>query len=89
MISQRSTTNLQLVDLSTTRARWIRMPVDLERAQGLAVGVAGGEPYISGGSLEQALGQTGRDNRQSNQGCDPIAITKLVPNRKVWVWSMK
>lgn len=87
MVSQRSVTNLQLVDLATTRARWIRMPVGLERAQGLAVAVAAGKVYVWGGSLEQTIGQTGCENPQPNQGCDPVAITKLAPNRQVWVWS--
>ena len=65
------------------------MPVGLERAQGLAVGVADGKVYVWGGSLEQAIGQTGCENPQPNRGCDPVAITKLAPNRKVWVWSLQ
>jgi hypothetical protein len=89
MINQRTVTNLQLVDLSTTRARWIRMPVGLERAQGLEVGVFDGKVYVWGGSLEQTVGETGCGTPQPNQGCDPVPVTKLVPNRKVWVWSLR
>jgi hypothetical protein len=87
MINQHTVTNLQLVDLATKRARWIRMPVGLERAQGLQVGVLDGSVYVWGGSLEQTIGETGCGNPQPNQGCDPVPVTKLVPNRKVWVWS--
>jgi hypothetical protein len=89
MISQHTVTNLQLVDLSTTRARWIRMPVGLERAQRLQVGVVDGSVYVWGGSLEQTIGESGCGNPQPNQGCDPVPVTKLVPNPKVWVWSLQ
>ena len=87
MISQGTTTNLQLVDLATARARWIRMPNEYERAQGLTVAVAGGAIYLSGGTLEQAIGQQGCGTPQPNQGCDPVSIIKRVPNTKVWVWT--
>ncbi len=88
MISQGTVTNLQLVDLATARARWIRMPNEYERAQGLNVGVAGSAIYLWGGTLEQALGSEGCDGvRQPGQGCDPVPVVRMVPNKKVWVWS--
>jgi len=88
MISQGSVTNLQLVDLAATRARWIRMPPELERARGLNVSVAGDKIYVWGGSLEIAVGQSGCGNpRPREAGCDPVAVVKHVPNPKVWVWT--
>lgn len=87
MISQGGVTNLQLVDLTTTRARWIRMPPELERARGLNVGVVAGQIYVSGGSLEVGVGQSGCDGQPPNSGCDPVPIVKHVPNGNVWVWS--
>ena len=89
MISQGNVTNLQLVDLVKTRARWIRMPFEIEPARALVVGVSDRKVYVWGGSLQQAIGQTGCENPPPNQGCDPVAITKQVPNRKVWAWSLE
>ena len=84
MISQGTTTNLQLVDLAAARARWIRLPVPLERGQGLLVAHDRGEIFVWGGTVEVAIGSQGCENPPPNMGCDPVAIVKHVPNPKVW-----
>jgi hypothetical protein len=84
MVSEGTTTNLQLVDLATARAQWVRLPSSLERSRGLRVAVAGGEIFLSGGSLELTVGSQGCENPPPNMGCDPVPITKQVPNPKVW-----
>jgi hypothetical protein len=84
MISVGTVTNLQLVDLGTARARWIRLPVGLDRAHDLRVGVANGEVFLWGGTIEQAIGSTGCGSPSPGRGCDPVAVVKYVPNNAIW-----
>jgi hypothetical protein len=84
MISVGTVTNVQLVDLSTARARWVRLPVGFDRAHDLHVGVANGEVFLWGGTLEQAVGSTGCGSPTPGMGCDPVPVLKYVPNKAIW-----
>ena len=50
----------------------------------VSLDVVHGEIFLSGGLLEQVVGGEGCENPPPGVGCDPVPITKSVPNPKVW-----